>query len=48
VVKVTTGAGELERANEYSKKAKTMKCIICLVVLIIFLLLILVWKWSSD
>jgi len=49
VTKVRQGVTELEKADEYSKKMYTLKCILCLLVLIILLIIILVArKVSSD
>jgi syntaxin 16 len=42
VVRVSAGVQELEKADEYSKKAYTLKCILCLIVLIVILIVVLV------
>ena len=47
-VKVQQGVGELEKADEYSKKMYTVKCILCLVLLIAILIIVLVAKKASD
>jgi len=41
-VKVKQGVQELEKADEYSKKMYTLKCILCLLLLIIILIVVLV------
>lgn len=48
VIKVDSGTKELEKAEEYSKKAYTMKCIVVLALIIVILLIILIWKHSSS
>ncbi len=45
-MRVSEGTKELEKADEYSKKAYTMKCIVALAAIIILLLIILIWKHS--
>jgi t-SNARE complex subunit (syntaxin) len=48
-VEVRQGVTELEKADEYSKKMYTLKCILCLLVLIAILIIVLVArKVSSD
>lgn len=46
VVKVQQGTKELEKADEYSKKAYTMKCIFVLIAVIVIMLIVLIWKKS--
>lgn len=44
LVKVDAGVVELEKANEYSKKARTIKCILVLLLLVIILVIVIVVK----
>jgi len=48
LVKVKEGAKDIKKADDYSKKARTIKCIIALIFLIIILIAILVWKNSKN
>jgi len=48
LVKVKEGVTQLKIADEYSKKARTLKCIIALIILIIILVGILIWKNKKN
>jgi len=48
VTKVKQGVTELEKADEYSKKMYTLKCILCLLLLIIILIVVLVARKASS
>merc|ERR1719361_2583867 len=45
--KVKSGTNELRKADEYSKKARTMKCILFLLCIITVLTLILIFKHTK-
>jgi len=44
LVKVKEGVVQLKQADEYSKKARTLKCIIALILMIIILVAILIYR----
>jgi hypothetical protein len=44
---VKDGKKELEAADEYSKKAMTLKCCLCLLLIDIILAGILIWKHTK-
>jgi len=48
MVKVQDGREQLEKAENYSKKAFTIKCILLLFVVIVILTLILIFKHSGG
>jgi len=48
LVKVKEGVVQLKQADEYSKKARTLKCIIALIVMIIILVAILVYRLKKK
>ncbi len=47
VQKVESGVKELRVANEYSKKARTIKCILVLLLLVAILLTVIIVKHTS-
>jgi len=48
LVKVKEGVVQLKQADEYSKKARTLKCIIALIVMIIILVAILIYRLKKK
>jgi len=48
MVKVDSGVKELVKADQYSARARTCKCIVALTVVVIILTIILIWKHSPS
>jgi len=48
LVKVKEGVKDLTKADEYSKKARTIKCILALIFIIVILVALLVWKNNRN